>query len=107
MAMEQSIWVILTAVFAASTAGLAVVLVVINRGPRNTPRPDGRETYVEYETPDYLGYRDFRLDGLPAIPHCAPLLLLSDTDPLRWAPCRSQIFRPDADGSAFTPGLPR
>ena len=53
MAMEQSIWVILTAVFAASTAGLAVVLVVINRGPRNTPRPDGRETYVEYETPDY------------------------------------------------------
>ncbi len=65
MAMEQSIWVILTAVFAASTAGLAVVLVVINRGPRNTPRPDGRETYVEYETPDYLGYRDFRLDGLP------------------------------------------
>ena len=65
MAMEQSIWVILTAVFAASTAGLAVVLVVINRGPRNTPRPDGRETYVEYGTPDYLGYRDFRLDGLP------------------------------------------
>ncbi|HJD22294.1 MAG TPA: hypothetical protein H9915_10850 [Candidatus Gemmiger faecigallinarum] len=63
--MEQTIWIILTAVFAASTAGMAVFLVVVRRASRSPDRTDGRETYVEYKTPEYVGYRGFRLNGLP------------------------------------------
>lgn len=63
--MERSIWMLLTAVFAAGTAGLAVALAMALGWTRRTRRADGRESYVEYETAEYPGYQGFRLDGLP------------------------------------------
>lgn len=64
--MEQlTIWMILAAVFAASTAGLAVGFLAVHRSARRfSPRGD-RELYVEYDLPNYTDVASFRLDGLP------------------------------------------
>ena len=63
--MEQMIWMALTATFAAATVGCAVLLIVQRRARCQDRRPDGRETYVEYESPLYPGYSGFSLDNLP------------------------------------------
>lgn len=64
--MEQTIWMLLAAGFAAVSAGLAVMLAhSCHRVRRCARRPDGRETYVEYAVPEYMAAAGFRLDQLP------------------------------------------
>lgn len=63
--MEQFIWMALAVLFAAATVGLAVIMAAGRRRKLRGCRPDGRETYVEYESPIYPGRDGFSLDNLP------------------------------------------
>lgn len=63
--MEQILWMAAAAIFAASTAGCLVLLAAGRSSQRRTRRPDGREVYLEYETPVYPGQGGFRLEELP------------------------------------------